>query len=206
MRRSHIELDKHFERCRFETLKYMDFSYCENITKARGCNSLNSRSLLSQFGDVIGLPQNLACEMMNALNKGVKRHRPSCNFNTRLPSLQPPSICLGNLLGVTPWTRILFSQCPGPRFVSPKIVGGLGIRKLEDTNIAFIAKLGLAMASNLDVKWVQILKAKYLQKKSFLKAPLSSLSSWLWKGIYKSKALVKKGACFQNMIGSTSGN
>ncbi|KAL4616366.1 hypothetical protein ACB092_07G194800 [Castanea dentata] len=33
MRRSHIELDKHFERCRFETLKYMDFTYCENITK-----------------------------------------------------------------------------------------------------------------------------------------------------------------------------
>ena len=88
----------------------------------------------------------------------------------------------------------------------PKDCGGLGIRKLEDTNIAFLAKLGLAMASNLDVKWVQILKAKYLQKKSFLKAPLSSLFSWLWEGIYKSKALVKKRACFQNMIGSTSGN
>ena len=29
---------------------------------------------------------------------------------------------LRNLLGVTLRTRILFSQCPGPRFVSPKIV------------------------------------------------------------------------------------
>lgn len=126
---------------------------------------------------------------------------PSTFQKTFVPKL---ILVLGNLLGVTPWTRILFSQCPGPRFVSLKIVGGLGIRKLEDTNIALLAKLGLAMASNLDVKWVQILKAKYLQKKGFLKAPSSSLSSWLWKGIYKSKALVKKGACFQNMIGSTS--
>ncbi|KAK4589580.1 hypothetical protein RGQ29_020233 [Quercus rubra] len=33
MRESHIELDEHFERCRFETLKYMDLAYCKNITK-----------------------------------------------------------------------------------------------------------------------------------------------------------------------------
>ncbi|KAK4595473.1 hypothetical protein RGQ29_013798 [Quercus rubra] len=33
MQESRIELDEHFERCRFETLKYMDFSFCENITK-----------------------------------------------------------------------------------------------------------------------------------------------------------------------------
>ena len=44
---------------------------------------------------------------------------------------------------------------------------------------------------------VQILEAKYLQKKGFLKPLLISLSSWLWKGIYKSKALVKKKGCFQ---------
>ncbi|KAF3955244.1 hypothetical protein CMV_019515 [Castanea mollissima] len=30
---SHIELGEHFERCRFETLKYMDFTHCKNITK-----------------------------------------------------------------------------------------------------------------------------------------------------------------------------
>ncbi|KAF3947829.1 hypothetical protein CMV_026095 [Castanea mollissima] len=34
---------------------------CIQAVHARGCNSLNSHSLLSQFGDVIGLPQNLAC-------------------------------------------------------------------------------------------------------------------------------------------------
>ncbi|XP_030939699.1 disease resistance protein RML1B-like [Quercus lobata] len=33
MRSSHIKLDEHFERCRFETLKYIDFTYCKNITK-----------------------------------------------------------------------------------------------------------------------------------------------------------------------------
>ena len=85
-------------------------------------------------------------------------------------------------------------------FVNPNIVffgGGKGIRNLEDTNITLLAELGWAMASNLDVKWVQILKAKYLQRKSFLKTPLSSHSSKLWKGICRSKTLVKKMACFQ---------
>ena len=40
----------------------------------------------------------LFAEKMNALNKWVKRQRPSCNFNksTWLPSLQPPRICLGH--------------------------------------------------------------------------------------------------------------
>ncbi|KAL4637486.1 hypothetical protein ACB092_03G080600 [Castanea dentata] len=33
MQWSHIKLDEHFERCRFETLKYMDFTGCKNITK-----------------------------------------------------------------------------------------------------------------------------------------------------------------------------
>ncbi|XP_075658756.1 disease resistance protein RPS4B-like [Castanea sativa] len=33
MQWSHIKLDEHFERCRFETLKYMDFRGCKNITK-----------------------------------------------------------------------------------------------------------------------------------------------------------------------------
>nr|XP_023904100.1 disease resistance protein RML1B-like [Quercus suber]XP_023904101.1 disease resistance protein RML1B-like [Quercus suber]XP_023904102.1 disease resistance protein RML1B-like [Quercus suber]XP_023904103.1 disease resistance protein RML1B-like [Quercus suber]XP_023904104.1 disease resistance protein RML1B-like [Quercus suber]XP_023904105.1 disease resistance protein RML1B-like [Quercus suber]XP_023904106.1 disease resistance protein RML1B-like [Quercus suber]XP_023904107.1 disease resistanc len=30
---SHIKLDEQFERCRLPALKYMDFSYCKNITK-----------------------------------------------------------------------------------------------------------------------------------------------------------------------------
>ncbi|KAL4634353.1 hypothetical protein ACB092_04G193700 [Castanea dentata] len=33
MQQSLIKLDEHFERCRFETLIYMDFSNCKNITK-----------------------------------------------------------------------------------------------------------------------------------------------------------------------------
>ncbi|KAL4634369.1 hypothetical protein ACB092_04G194600 [Castanea dentata] len=33
MQQSLIKLDEHFERCRFETLIYMNLSYCENLTK-----------------------------------------------------------------------------------------------------------------------------------------------------------------------------
>nr|POE96043.1 isoform 2 of tmv resistance protein n [Quercus suber] len=77
MQQSHIKLDEHFERCRFETLTYMNLSYCKNITKLReipmppphledlytvGCGSLDSHSrrrLLSQLGETFGLPQNM---------------------------------------------------------------------------------------------------------------------------------------------------
>uniref|UniRef100_A0A7N2N108 Uncharacterized protein n=1 Tax=Quercus lobata TaxID=97700 RepID=A0A7N2N108_QUELO len=58
---------------------------------ARECNSLNSRSrrrLLSQFGDVIGLPQNLACGYSNMGSSqqefgselGFASKWPSCNL------------------------------------------------------------------------------------------------------------------------------
>ena len=50
-------------------------------------------------------------------------------------------------------------------------------------NNALLAKLGWEMASNSDKMWVKVMKAKYLEGKSFLKAPLKLNFSWNWKGI-----------------------
>ena len=48
----------------------------------------------------------------------------------------------------------------------PKDCGGrLGIRKLEDANIAILAKLGLAIASNLDVNGFKSSKPNTFKKK-----------------------------------------
>jgi hypothetical protein len=53
----------------------------------------------------------------------------------------------------------------------PKVLGGLGIRKMRDVNLALIAKLGWKMLTNPDSLWVAQLKGKYLHSKSFLSPP-----------------------------------
>ena len=40
-------------------------------------------------------------------------------------------------------------------------------------------------------------KKKYMKGKGLLKVSRSKQSSWLWKGIWKSKPLVSEGACYQ---------
>ncbi|KAF3965177.1 hypothetical protein CMV_010608 [Castanea mollissima] len=52
MPQSHIKLDKPFK---FESLTYMDFSSCQEI------EMLPDLKLLIQFGEKLGLPQDIAC-------------------------------------------------------------------------------------------------------------------------------------------------
>jgi hypothetical protein len=80
---------------------------------------------------------------------------------------------------------------------TPKAMCGLGIRKMREVNLALISKLGWQLLNNSDSLWVSQLQGKYLNSTSFLSpSPLSS-SSWLWKGILKSKSFISKGACFR---------
>jgi hypothetical protein len=76
-------------------------------------------------------------------------------------------------------------------------MGGLGIRKMREVNLALISKLGWQLLNNLDSLWVSQLQCKYLNSTSFLShSPLSS-SSWLWKCILKSQSFISKGAYFR---------
>lgn len=53
------------------------------------------------------------------------------------------------------------------------------------------------IATNKDVFWVQILKAKYIRGKNFLHDDISHFnSSWFWSDVIKSKNLVLKGALY----------
>jgi hypothetical protein len=80
---------------------------------------------------------------------------------------------------------------------TPKAMGGLGIRKMREVNLALISKLGWQLLNNSDSLWVSQLQGKYLNYTSFLSpSPLSS-SSWLWKGILKTQSFISKGACFR---------
>jgi hypothetical protein len=50
----------------------------------------------------------------------------------------------------------------------PKDLGGLGIRKMREVNLALISKLGWKLLCKVDMMWVSQLKGKYLFSNSFL--------------------------------------
>jgi hypothetical protein len=77
----------------------------------------------------------------------------------------------------------------------PKSYGGLGLRRTLDTNYALIFKLGWSLAAEEDKACVSLLKFKYLKGVPFMQIISSQNCSWLWKGILKSKTLLKKGLC-----------
>ena len=77
----------------------------------------------------------------------------------------------------------------------PKSYGGLGFCRTLDTNYALIFKLGWSLATEEDKAWVSLLKSKYLKGVPFMQIIPSQNCSWLWKGILKSRTLLKKGLC-----------
>ena len=79
-------------------------------------------------------------------------------------------------------------------FYIPKALGGLGFRRMKDVNIAFMAKLGWKLLTGADCVWVSQLLGKYLNSESFLFRSSISATSWLWKGITKTKPLISLGA------------
>lgn len=75
-----------------------------------------------------------------------------------------------------------------------KEYGGLGIRKLEPMNRAFLAKHGWRIIQNDDSLWVQIFKAKYAITSTDCSTwkPKQNMSN-AWKGILKSVPILISG-------------
>jgi hypothetical protein len=80
----------------------------------------------------------------------------------------------------------------------PKMLGGLGLRKMREVNLALVSKLGGKLLTRSNCLWVSQLHYKYLNFNSFLSPPPPSSSSslWLWKGILKSIPFISKGAYY----------
>ncbi|XP_056698546.1 uncharacterized protein [Spinacia oleracea] len=75
----------------------------------------------------------------------------------------------------------------------PTNVGGLGIRRLKDWNLAFMAKLGWTILDKPDKLWVRILKEKYLKNSSLLNSMPNYNQSPLWRDILKGNHILQKG-------------
>ena len=66
---------------------------------------------------------------------------------------------------------------------SPKAMGGLGFRKMEDVNLALILKLSWKLLTHLKSLWVDQLQGKYISFGSFL-SPLPILLHLGYRKVY----------------------
>lgn len=75
---------------------------------------------------------------------------------------------------------------------TPKCEGGLGLRLMQEVNMA---KLTRKMLTQPDFLWVKLLKAKYLKNEEFWSVGAGYNSSWTWRSILQAREVVKKGYC-----------
>ena len=79
---------------------------------------------------------------------------------------------------------------------NPKCEGGLGFREFKAFNQALIAKLGWLVVLGHESLCTKMLKAKYKVRGGWLNGGKAQHASQIWRGIEKSRAVLKKGACF----------
>uniref|UniRef100_A0A803QEP6 Reverse transcriptase n=1 Tax=Cannabis sativa TaxID=3483 RepID=A0A803QEP6_CANSA len=77
----------------------------------------------------------------------------------------------------------------------PKVSGGLGFRRMEDTNQAFLAKFAWCIASGISRPWTDAFKAKYFPRDSFWSVKRKNSDSFVWKGILNARQVIMKGSC-----------
>lgn len=72
--------------------------------------------------------------------------------------------------------------------------GGLGIKKLEQMSLAFLAKIGWRLINDDDSTWARIMRTKYtnnnLDPDTWL--PKANMSN-AWKEVLKTIPILKKG-------------
>ncbi|KAJ0264716.1 Reverse transcriptase zinc-binding domain-containing protein [Hirschfeldia incana] len=79
------------------------------------------------------------------------------------------------------------------KITASKQEGGLGIRDLENFNLALLAKQGWRILRNPSSLLTRVLKAKYFRHTEFLQAPIYKSSSYAWRSILKSRVILQKG-------------
>ncbi|KAJ7950712.1 Ribonuclease H [Quillaja saponaria] len=75
----------------------------------------------------------------------------------------------------------------------PKDLGGLGLRKVNDTNLILLAKLGWKILGDPYSLWAQVVRSKYLSNVDLWDATVKPHHSFIWKSILKGVQLLNKG-------------
>lgn len=74
-----------------------------------------------------------------------------------------------------------------------KSQGGLGLRNIQNFNVALLGKQGWRMINNPDLLVSKIFKACYFHDGSFLSAKVGSNPSYVWRSIVEAQSLLKQG-------------
>lgn len=72
----------------------------------------------------------------------------------------------------------------------------MGIKTMQDINLALISKMGWLMTSSRHRPWVNCLQAIYLTNSEFMQLERKASSSRIWKGLLKSRSIISQGRCF----------
>lgn len=86
------------------------------------------------------------------------------------------------------------------KITTPRGMGGLGLRSIEEMNKALVMKVIWKLASNEDAQWVQVLKAKYFPRGAFWTSQRRTRCSKLWRNLMDLRPLMQNHICWK--IGS----
>ncbi|KAH1057051.1 hypothetical protein J1N35_035116 [Gossypium stocksii] len=71
------------------------------------------------------------------------------------------------------------------KICQPKMHGGLGFRRLEDQNKAFMMKIGYSLITKSEALWVQVLRAKYGLQDVLPDSIMKHRCSYMWNVVTK---------------------
>lgn len=67
--------------------------------------------------------------------------------------------------------------------VKPKDIGGLGLRRLDDMNKAFLLKLGWHLQTDGRKLWSEVPQSKYQRNTSNVEISMNIIDSSFWKNL-----------------------
>ncbi|XP_050222666.1 uncharacterized protein LOC126672755 [Mercurialis annua] len=79
------------------------------------------------------------------------------------------------------------------KLCKPKKFGGIGFRKIHDFNVAMLSRQAWRLLINGDSLMSRVFKAKYFPKTSFLGAKLGSNPSFVWRSIFATQKVMRRG-------------